>query len=72
MDMETDKELLWIARTGLKVPLPAPWKPCTTGEDRASVKMGCKWLKMRRMRSSTSTLKQAKVLIPQPHAFYHA
>jgi len=23
-----DKDLLWIAKEGLKAPLPAPWKPC--------------------------------------------
>jgi len=33
MDAENDKDLMWIARAGLKVPLPAPWKPCTTGEE---------------------------------------
>jgi hypothetical protein len=30
MDMETDQDLLWIAREGLTAPLPAPWKPCKT------------------------------------------
>ncbi|CAJ1401852.1 unnamed protein product [Effrenium voratum] len=33
MDVEKDKDLMWIARAGLKVPLPPPWKPCTTGEE---------------------------------------
>mmetsp|Transcript_4291 Transcript_4291/g.9231 ORF Transcript_4291/g.9231 Transcript_4291/m.9231 type:complete len:1481 (-) Transcript_4291:206-4648(-) len=33
MDADADKDLMWIARAGLKVPLPAPWKPCTTGEE---------------------------------------
>lgn len=33
MDLENDKDLMWIARAGLKVPLPPPWKPCTTGEE---------------------------------------
>eukprot|EP00775_Hariotina_reticulata_P011023 gene11023-11177_t len=28
MDLENEKELLWIAREGLKAPLPADWKPC--------------------------------------------
>merc|ERR1711988_801819 len=33
MDMEKDKDLMWIARAGLKAPLPPPWKPCQTSED---------------------------------------
>ncbi|CAK0857895.1 unnamed protein product, partial [Prorocentrum cordatum] len=33
MDLEKDADLLWIARSGLKASLPAPWKPCQTGED---------------------------------------
>mmetsp|Transcript_35125 Transcript_35125/g.80415 ORF Transcript_35125/g.80415 Transcript_35125/m.80415 type:complete len:531 (+) Transcript_35125:48-1640(+) len=33
MDLEEDKDLLWIARRGLKAPLPHPWKPCQTQED---------------------------------------
>eukprot|EP00931_Biecheleriopsis_adriatica_P108476 TRINITY_DN827_c0_g1_i1.p1 TRINITY_DN827_c0_g1~~TRINITY_DN827_c0_g1_i1.p1 ORF type:complete len:1806 (-),score=585.02 TRINITY_DN827_c0_g1_i1:63-5480(-) len=33
MDMDNDKDLLWIAKAGLKAPLPKPWKPCSTGED---------------------------------------
>merc|ERR1719330_1230885 len=33
MDPEQDADLLWIARAGLKAPLPLPWKPCQTGED---------------------------------------
>lgn len=28
MDVDRDTELLWIAREGLRAPLPAPWKPC--------------------------------------------
>jgi len=32
MDVEDDKELLWIAKEGLKAPLPNPWKPCQTQE----------------------------------------
>eukprot|EP00913_Durusdinium_trenchii_P016878 g15868.t1 len=27
-DLEKDRDLFWIARAGLKAPLPAPWKPC--------------------------------------------
>jgi hypothetical protein len=27
IDIDTDKDLLWIAREGLKAPLPAGWKP---------------------------------------------
>ncbi|CAE7447959.1 Cep164 [Symbiodinium natans] len=34
---ENDKDLMWIARAGLKVPLPPPWKPCTTGGDENEV-----------------------------------
>jgi len=33
MDIEEDKDLMWIARAGLKAPLPHPWKPCQTAED---------------------------------------
>merc|ERR1719499_961259 len=32
MDPDKDADLLWIARDGLKVPLPHPWKPCQTGD----------------------------------------
>mmetsp|Transcript_8837 Transcript_8837/g.15304 ORF Transcript_8837/g.15304 Transcript_8837/m.15304 type:complete len:88 (-) Transcript_8837:109-372(-) len=33
MDVEVEKELLWIAREGLKAPLPKDWKPwCVSGE----------------------------------------
>jgi centrosomal protein CEP164 len=35
MDLESDKDLFWIAREGLMAPLPANWKPCkikTTGD----------------------------------------
>lgn len=28
MDLQKDQDLFWIARTGLKAPLPKPWKPC--------------------------------------------
>ena len=30
MDLEAEKDLLWIAREGLKAPLPEHWKPCKT------------------------------------------
>ena len=30
MDLEADKNLWWIAREGLKAPLPENWKPCKT------------------------------------------
>ena len=30
MSLPEDKEYLWIAREGLKAPLPEPWKPCQT------------------------------------------
>ncbi|KAF5838916.1 hypothetical protein DUNSADRAFT_2007 [Dunaliella salina] len=30
MDLEEEKELMWIAREGLKAPLPEGWKPCKT------------------------------------------
>jgi hypothetical protein len=33
MDIETEKDLFWIAREGLKAPLPKDWKPCKTGDD---------------------------------------
>lgn len=32
MDLEADKDLMWIAKEGLKAPLPPPWKPCQTQE----------------------------------------
>jgi len=28
MDLDEDKALFWIAREGLKAPLPENWKPC--------------------------------------------
>eukprot|EP00440_Ansanella_granifera_P053136 gb/GFBE01057608.1/.p1 GENE.gb/GFBE01057608.1/~~gb/GFBE01057608.1/.p1 ORF type:complete len:314 (+),score=73.75 gb/GFBE01057608.1/:1-942(+) len=30
MDLQTDQELFWIARAGLKETCPEPWKPCQT------------------------------------------
>ena len=30
MDLDAEKELMWIAREGLKAPLPEHWKPCKT------------------------------------------
>jgi len=30
MDKHEDKALFWIAREGLKAPLPDDWKPCKT------------------------------------------
>jgi len=30
MDLQQDKDLQWIAREGLKAPLPEHWKPCKT------------------------------------------
>ena len=30
MDLQDDEDLFWIAREGLKAPLPEPWKPCKT------------------------------------------
>jgi hypothetical protein len=32
MDKETDRDLFYIAKEGLKAPLPPPWKPCKTSE----------------------------------------
>lgn len=32
MDKEKDMDLLWIAKEGLKAPLPNPWKPCQTAD----------------------------------------
>ena len=28
MDLQEDKHLFWVAREGLKAPLPSEWKPC--------------------------------------------
>lgn len=33
MDIEADADLLWIAKEGLKAPLPSEWKPCKTPQD---------------------------------------
>ena len=33
MDIELERDLFWIAREGLKAPLPENWKPCKTGEE---------------------------------------
>ncbi|KAF4654364.1 hypothetical protein FOL47_010023 [Perkinsus chesapeaki] len=33
MNVEEDRDLFWIAKEGLKAPLPAPWKPCQTEEE---------------------------------------
>lgn len=30
MDLEDDQDLFWIAKEGLKAPLPENWKPCKT------------------------------------------
>jgi len=30
MDLVADKDLFWIAKEGLKAPLPENWKPCKT------------------------------------------
>merc|ERR1711904_178755 len=32
MDLEADKDLMWIAKECLKAPLPRPWKPCEAGD----------------------------------------
>lgn len=32
MDLDQDQDLFWIARDGLKAPLPAAWKPCQSGD----------------------------------------
>ena len=31
MNPVQDRDLLWIAKEGLKAPLPEPWKPCRDG-----------------------------------------
>ncbi len=33
IDPQRDKDLLWIAKEGLKAPLPEPWKPCKTPQE---------------------------------------
>ena len=30
IDVDTERDLFWIARDGLKAPLPKEWKPCKT------------------------------------------
>lgn len=32
MDLQKDRQLFWIAKEGLKAPLPEKWKPCKTKE----------------------------------------
>ena len=32
MNKDKDKDLFYIAKEGLKAPLPPPWKPCKTAE----------------------------------------
>ena len=32
MDLDKDREYFFIAKEGLKAPLPEPWKPCQTRE----------------------------------------
>ena len=32
MDLDADKHLFWVAREGLKAPLPPEWKPCQSPE----------------------------------------
>lgn len=32
MDLEKDRHLFWVAREGLKAPLPKEWKPCQSPE----------------------------------------
>merc|ERR1712151_789308 len=32
MDLQKDRDLFWIAKAGLKAPLPKPWKPCQSEE----------------------------------------
>lgn len=33
LDLEEDQDLLWIAKAGLAMPVPFPWKPYQLGED---------------------------------------
>jgi centrosomal protein CEP164 len=33
INLDIDKDLIWIAREGLMAPLPPDWKPCKAGED---------------------------------------
>lgn len=35
LDLEEDADLLWIAREGLKMPLPPEWKPCQKIDDQS-------------------------------------
>ena len=34
MDMVKDRELFYIAKEGLKAPLPGPWKPCKSQDNQ--------------------------------------
>ena len=34
MELDADKDLWWIAREGLKAPLPENWKPCETTDTK--------------------------------------
>ena len=33
MDLPEDNDLLWIAKEGLRAPLPKPWQPCHTEDN---------------------------------------
>jgi len=33
IDINEDPDLIFIAREGLKAPLPHPWRPCKTRQD---------------------------------------
>jgi hypothetical protein len=37
MDLAEDQELLWIAKEGLKAPLPENWKPCKTSPENGEI-----------------------------------
>ena len=37
MDLDNDNGLLWIAREGLKAPLPENWRPCKTTDTEVRI-----------------------------------
>jgi len=42
MDMGEDHELFYIAKEGLKAPLPSTWKPCKVGDNKYYFNFGTK------------------------------
>ena len=62
MDIEADEDLLWIAREGLKAPLPEHWKPwCVIMCDMCSSYFVESTARRKKVKSIISTLPLVKV-----------